>query len=88
VINLHFLGNGVIDFIEFLEMMAKMSTDVDETIKEAFYIFDSDGSGTQQYEHLKKVYCVKVDFLFAVWAENEKTMIFNMLKTVNFLNQR
>jgi len=57
VINLHFLGNGVIDFIEFLEMMAKMSTDVDETIKEAFYIFDSDGSGTQQYEHLKKVYC-------------------------------
>ena len=35
----------MIDFIEFLEMMAKMSTDVDETIKEAFYIFDSDGSG-------------------------------------------
>ncbi|XP_066911055.1 uncharacterized protein [Clytia hemisphaerica] len=48
-------GNGVIDFIEFLEMMAKMSTDVDETIKEAFYIFDSDGSGAISSEEFRKV---------------------------------
>lgn len=48
-------GNGVIDFIEFLEMMAKMSTDVDETIKEAFYIFDTDGSGAISSEEFRKV---------------------------------
>merc|ERR1712048_44483 len=48
-------GNGVIDFIEFLEMMAKMSTDVDETIKEAFYIFDTDGSGAISSDEFRKV---------------------------------
>ena len=36
-------------------MMAKMSTDVDETIKEAFYIFDSDGSGAISSEEFRKV---------------------------------
>lgn len=48
-------GNGVIDFIEFLEMMAKMSADVDETIKEAFYIFDSDGSGAISSDEFRRV---------------------------------
>ena len=32
-----------------------MSTDVDETIKEAFYIFDSDGSGAISSEEFRKV---------------------------------
>ena len=35
--------------------MAKLSTDVDETIKEAFYIFDSDGSGAISSEEFRKV---------------------------------
>ena len=52
---LYFLGNGVIDFIEFLQMMAKMASDIDETIKEAFYIFDSDGSGAISSEEFREV---------------------------------
>ena len=50
-----FSGNGVIDFIEFLQMMAKMASDIDETIKEAFYIFDSDGSGAISSEEFREV---------------------------------
>ena len=50
-----YLGDGVIDFIEFLKMMAKMSTDIDETIKEAFYIFDSDGSGAISSQEFREV---------------------------------
>ena len=52
---LYFSGNGVIDFIEFLQMMAKMASDIDETIKEAFYIFDSDGSGAISSEEFREV---------------------------------
>lgn len=48
-------GNGVIDFIEFLEMMSKMTSDVDETIKEAFFIFDSDGSGAISSDEFREV---------------------------------
>ena len=41
------LGNGTIDFPEFLTMMAnKMKeTDSEEEIKEAFRVFDKDGNG-------------------------------------------
>ena len=39
-------GNGFIDFIEFLQMMKKMWAHVDDTLREAFEIFDTDGSGT------------------------------------------
>ena len=55
IINIVFSGNGVIDFIEFLEMVAKMTKNVDETIKEAFYIFDSDGSGSITCEEFRDV---------------------------------
>jgi len=48
-------GNGVIDFIEFLEMVAKMTQDVDETIKEAFFIFDADGSGSISTDEFREV---------------------------------
>ena len=38
-------GNGTIDFLEFLGMMARKmrSTDAEEEIKEAFRVFDKDG---------------------------------------------
>ena len=41
------LGNGEIDFPEFLTMMARKmkDTDSEEEIKEAFRVFDKDGNG-------------------------------------------
>jgi calmodulin len=40
--------SGVIDFNEFLNLMAKKMKDVDteEEIKEAFKVFDKDGKGS------------------------------------------
>ncbi|KAF9345907.1 hypothetical protein BGX34_004370, partial [Mortierella sp. NVP85] len=40
-------GNGIIDFPEFLTMMARKmrDTDSEEEIKEAFKVFDKDGNG-------------------------------------------
>ena len=42
-----FIGNGNIDFPEFLTMMAKKmkDTDSEEEIREAFRVFDKDGNG-------------------------------------------
>lgn len=45
---LHFyLGNGTMDFPEFLALMArKMNTeDIEEELKESFRVFDKDGNG-------------------------------------------
>uniref|UniRef100_A0A8C4ST56 EF-hand domain-containing protein n=1 Tax=Erpetoichthys calabaricus TaxID=27687 RepID=A0A8C4ST56_ERPCA len=41
-------GNGLIDFSEFLTMMAKKmkDADVEEEIHEAFKVFDKDGDGS------------------------------------------
>ena len=41
------LGNGTIDFPEFLTMMARKmkETDSEEEIREAFRVFDKDGNG-------------------------------------------
>ena len=41
------LGNGTIDFPEFLTMMARKMRDTEgeEEIKEAFRVFDKDGNG-------------------------------------------
>jgi Ca2+-binding EF-hand superfamily protein len=41
------LGNGTIDFPEFLTMMARKmkDTDSEEEIREAFRVFDKDGNG-------------------------------------------
>jgi len=41
------VGNGTIDFDEFLNMMAKKmkETDSEEELREAFRVFDKDGNG-------------------------------------------
>ena len=40
-------GNGVLEFDEFLQMMAKKmkETDGEEELREAFRVFDKDGNG-------------------------------------------
>ena len=44
---LQYLGNGEVDFEEFLLMMKKqmMSRDVDSEMREAFRVFDRNGDG-------------------------------------------
>ncbi len=41
------LGNGTIDFPEFLTMMGRKmkDTDSEEELREAFRVFDKDGTG-------------------------------------------
>ena len=52
-----FLGNGTIDFPEFLTMMAKKmkDTDSEEELKEAFRVFDKDGNGYISAAELRHV---------------------------------
>nr|XP_058159586.1 calmodulin-A-like [Dasypus novemcinctus] len=40
-------GNGTVDFLEFLTMMARKmkNTDNEEEIREAVHVFDKDGNG-------------------------------------------
>lgn len=47
--------NGTIDFNEFLTMMEGMvkGTNMDDEMKEAFHVFDKDGSGQISPEELK-----------------------------------
>lgn len=54
---LFFLGNGEIDFDEFLSMMAKKmkETDSEDEIREAFKVFDKDGDGYLTQKELKQV---------------------------------
>ena len=42
------LGNGTIDFEEFINMMARKmrETDSEEELREAFRVFDKDGNGS------------------------------------------
>lgn len=51
------LGNGTIDFEEFLQMMAKKmkDTDTEEEMKEAFKVFDRDNNGFISAPELKLV---------------------------------
>lgn len=53
----HFLGNGTIDFPEFLTMMARKmkDTDSEEEIREAFRVFDKDGNGLISAAELRYV---------------------------------
>jgi len=41
------VGNGTIDFEEFINMMARKmrETDSEEELREAFRVFDKDGNG-------------------------------------------
>ena len=50
-------GNGTIDFPQFLTMMARKMNDTDseEEIKEAFKVFDKDGSGFVSSAELRHV---------------------------------
>lgn len=52
-----FLGNGIIDFQEFLTMMAKKmkDTDSEEEIREAFRVFDKDGKGSISANDLRHI---------------------------------
>ncbi|KAK2568964.1 Calmodulin [Acropora cervicornis] len=51
------LGNGEIDFEEFLQMMSKKikDTDTEEEIRDAFRIFDKDGNGLISANELKQL---------------------------------
>lgn len=53
----NFLGNGTIDFPEFLTMMARKmkDTDSEEEIREAFRVFDKDGNGFISAAELRHV---------------------------------
>mmetsp|Transcript_1112 Transcript_1112/g.1701 ORF Transcript_1112/g.1701 Transcript_1112/m.1701 type:complete len:150 (+) Transcript_1112:88-537(+) len=50
-------GNGSISFEEFVTMMKKceVETDFDREIREAFKVFDKDGSGAIDKEELKNI---------------------------------
>ncbi|XP_021357513.1 calmodulin-beta-like isoform X3 [Mizuhopecten yessoensis] len=51
------LGNGTIDFEEFLHMMARKmkETDSEEDLREAFRVFDKDGNGFISAAELRHV---------------------------------
>ena len=55
--NFCFIGNGTIDFPEFLTMMARKmkDTDSEEEIREAFRVFDKDGNGFISAAELRHV---------------------------------
>lgn len=48
-------GNGFIDFIEFTLMAFKLAEDLDETMREAFSVFDKDGSGSITHSEFRNV---------------------------------
>ena len=56
------IGNGTIDFPEFLTMMARKmkDTDSEEEIREAFRVFDKDGNGFISAAELRLVIGIKL----------------------------
>lgn len=50
-------GNGTVDFLEFLRLMARkfVEEDLQSDIREAFRIFDKDGSGLISADELRYV---------------------------------
>ena len=57
-------NTGVIHFMEFVEVWAKISTALDETIKEAFNFFDKNGSGSISIDEFKDVMVTEGEDLF------------------------
>lgn len=57
IVFVRFLGNGEIDFEEFLQMMSKKITtnDTEEEIRDAFRIFDKDGNGLISAHELRQI---------------------------------
>ena len=57
IIILAFVGNGTIDFDEFLTLIAKrlQNADPEEEIREAFHVFDKDGNGYISSAELRHV---------------------------------
>ena len=57
IVDIFVLGNGTIDFPEFLTMMARKmkDTDSEEEIREAFRVFDKDGNGFISAAELRHV---------------------------------
>ena len=51
------VGNGTLEFKEFLIMMARRmsSDDIEQEIRDAFRVFDKDGSGTISAAELRSV---------------------------------
>lgn len=51
------IGNGEIDFEEFLQMMSKKITtyDTEEEIRDAFRVFDKDGNGLISSHELRQI---------------------------------
>ena len=73
--NVFISGTGVIDFVEFLEMWAKYSGDLDGTIKEAFNLFDRDGSGTISMEEFRRVMVNEGNFKDNIWIYSYLNMM-------------
>jgi len=50
-------GNGTVDFLEFLQLMARkfVEHDLQEDVRQAFRMFDKDGSGTVNAQELRNV---------------------------------
>jgi len=59
---LHSMGKEVIQFIDFVKIFIFISSDVDEVIREAFSVFDTDGSGSITHEEFRvQIQSVKAD---------------------------
>jgi len=50
-------GNGTVDFLEFLQLMARkfVEHDLQADVRQAFRMFDKDGSGTVNAQELRHV---------------------------------
>lgn len=73
-------GNGIIDFPEFLTMMARKmkDTDSEEEIKEAFKVFDKDGNGFISAAELRHVWVLRLA-TWRNWDTNDSIIWFDRM---------